>query len=187
MDKLIGVDWGGSKLYLNIDPLPSRDKVDETISVAKEYFGTVITRTPDVPNFTSAVQWCWREVEEKMFLHLEDDWVLTKRMNLKYLLKFFDKIETKQVVLRAYPRAYKKMCLSPSIILSDFAKRFDFDTATNPEIQLRTNFVKSKNICTPHSKKTIVVKDIGRAWLDNQDFSKPKTKARFTSWIKEEE
>jgi len=181
---LLGIDWKNSKIYLNVDPMPSSGLVSSVIDAAKEYFGTVIVRSPKNASFPAAVEWWWKTVEEGIYLHLEDDWVLTKKISIKYLVRQFQNKDIQQVIIRAYSRGYRKMCLSPSVIRSDFAKKFTFNHNLNPEIQLRTQFVKRKNICCPFVKKNVLVKDIGREWIENKDFRKPKAKCDFTSWEK---
>lgn len=181
-DNLKGIDWKNTTLFINIEPLPKPDAVNAVIEVAKETFGKVVARTPEQANFTRAVSWCWSQVDTDYVLHLEDDWVLIKEMNIEKLIKPFNNPKTKQVVLRAYPYAYEKMCLSPSVIRASWVKRFEFDFKLNPEVQLRKPWVKPGYIHVPH--KEIVVKDIGRNWIKGQEYQKPGHKASFTSWEK---
>ena len=177
-----GIDFDKTTLYINIEPLPDPSMREDVIIVAHKYFGRVIYRTPDEANFTKAIEWLWGTATEEFIFHLEDDWALNKKVDINDMLDFFKEEDTKQVVFRAYKYAYNKMCLSPSIIRSSWAKRFKFDTSLNPEVQLRRDFVKSVNIQVPHKKP--VVSDIGRKWIKNADYKKPNHKSSFTSWEK---
>lgn len=181
-ENMSGIDWGSTTLFVNIEPLPDANAVNSVIEVCKQFFGRVVTRTPKEANFTKALSWCWNQVNTDYVLHLEDDWVLTSKIEFKDLLKLFVNDKTKQVVLRAYPYEYDKMCLSPSVIRGSWVKRFEFDFNLNPEVQLRKSWVRPEYINVPHNN--IVVKDIGRKWIESSDYKKPGHKASFTSWEK---
>ena len=60
------------------------------VEVAREYFDAVIYRTPESPSFAGAVQWCWSQVETEFFFHLEDDWILRRRIPVADLLALFN-------------------------------------------------------------------------------------------------
>ena len=181
-ENLIGIDWSNTTLFINIEPLPNSDAVNSVIEVARETFGNVEFRTPEEPNFTRAVSWCWKNADTDFIFHLEDDWVLVKKIHINELIKPFESHKVNQVPLRAYSYEYDKMCLSPSVIRSSWAQRFVFDYKLNPEVQLRKPWVKPNHIYVPH--KEVVVKDIGRSWIKSTDYQKPSHKASFTSWEK---
>ena len=175
---------GTPKVRINIDPLPDPRLSVKASEVAVKHFGdNVSSRLPSKPNFTSALKWCWHGADTEFILNLEDDWVLIREVELSDLMKHFENPDIQQVVLRAYDYKYDKMCLSPSIIRTSWAKRFDFDEKLNPEVQLRKKFVKPSNITVHH--KQVVVKDIGRNWMKDSGFKKPGHKATFTSWEKQ--
>lgn len=180
--RLKGLDFNEITYYINIEPLPDPSMREAVIEVAQKYFPTVVANLPEEANFTKAVYWCWNSVETDFLFHLEDDWELTCDVDMGKMLDRFSDKDVQQVVFRAYKYAYDKMCLSPSIIRTDFAQRFNFNFNKNPEVQLRTDFVESKNVCVPHKK--IVVEDIGRKWIKKTDFKKPDHKSSFTSWEK---
>jgi hypothetical protein len=202
-ENIIGLKLKDVNLYINIDPLPKEKGTDflkyrnQTIEVAKKYFKEVVYRTPEKANFTSAVQWTWQQAQTPLILHLEDDWILKKQANIDDLVRPLMKSKKIiQVVLRAYKYDYsdmKQVCLSPSIISERFYKavRDKFDLSINPEIQLRpvnknmnnVNWEKSRIVAYPYKEVKVIVKDIGRKWIGNQNYQKPKTKSNFTSWI----
>ncbi len=187
--KLQDVDFQRSTLYLNVDPLPSRAKAEDTVAVATDFFGTVICNTPSRANFTAAVKWCWSNVTGPYVFNLEDDWVLKNPVSIKTLCDKLNKPykESKDNVVQVYLRAYSgsnklKICLSPSLLSGDLVRRAVkiFDTNLNPEIQLRGKVVQGVSV---FHAKPIAVKDIGRSWLKNSKFKHPPKKANFTSWV----
>lgn len=181
---LKGVDFSKTTLYINIDPSPDKKIREETLDVAKCFFGRVVHRFPEVPNFTSAVNWLWATAESDYIFHLEDDWCLTKEIHIDDIYGQFENPEVKQVALRAYSYKYEKLCLSPSVWAKDVYKNFanKLDEKQNPEIQLRTDFVSPKMIRCVGKKP--IVKDIGRKWLSGQGLNKGNKKCNFTSWSK---
>jgi len=181
-ENLSGIDFKNTSLYINIEPLPDPDLQVEVENVARKYFGKVVSNKTEEANFTKAVAWCWASADTEFIFHLEDDWILKRKINIKDIMKPFSHYKIKQVPLRAYSYAYEKMCLSPSVMRAEWAKKFDFDYNLNPEVQLRKPWVKPGYIKAIHSN--IVVADIGRKWIKSIDYQKPGHKASFTSWEK---
>tara|TARA_B100001778_G_C18597478_1_gene635526 strand:- start:1140 stop:1766 length:627 start_codon:yes stop_codon:yes gene_type:complete len=181
---LTGIDFSKSTLYINIDPVPEAEKQQATLEVAKSFFGNVVHRTPDKPNFTAAVNWLWSQADSDYIFHLEDDWELLRSIGMNDVLKRFDDPDILEVAFRAYKYPYKSLCLSPSVWRKSLYKRFagKLNEELNPEVQLRVDGIFPKNI-TCMGKRPII-KDTGRPWLSKSDFQRPKTKARFTSWEK---
>src|SRR5438105_4658591 len=79
------------RLIINIDPIgESQCQSKDIVEICRRYFGNVIYRSPDQPSFSRAVKWCWEQVEAGLFLHLEDDWLLTKFVPLERVLSRFE-------------------------------------------------------------------------------------------------
>jgi len=181
-ENFIGLDWQSVTLFINIDPIPTRE-FEPMLTVAKKYFGKIVYNVPKEPNFTRAVEWCWKNADTDIICHLEDDWVLLKRVEYQQICKYFNKNkDLRQLVLNRGHRRYSKMCLSPSFIHKEFYKRFvgNLDYNINPEIQLSANWIKPRMIHV-FGKRNMVV-DIGRKWLRRQKFKKPNAKVKFTKW-----
>jgi hypothetical protein len=155
---------------------------DGVQAVAEEFFGTVVVNRPAVGNFAAAVDWCWTTADTDYLFHLEDDWILTQQVDIKDVLKRIAGM--RQVVLRAYPRKYSKMALSPSLIAKDTYKMYagSLNYKHNPEVQLRgKNAPNSKQIVT--YGRTGIVKDIGRPWSKHQPvWHNARRKSSFVSW-----
>jgi len=192
---LRGVNFAKSTLYINVDPLPPDVDRHECVEVAKRFFGTVVPNMPSSAHFTKAVQWLWKSVKGQYFIHLEDDWSLLRDVDIQTMLKLLEQDGVIQAIFRAYYRArhgkersYQgKICLSPSLLEGNFARRMSgiFDLTMNPEIQLRgANIEGCRGI--PYPKKEIILKDIGRKWIVQSPYKKPKLKYQFTSWVNSE-
>ncbi len=186
---LKGVDFKKSRLFINIDPLPTTVDRQEVVAVAEQYFGEVVANMPDVGNYTAAYNWVWPNAETEHIFNLEDDWLLTEEIDVQKMLKWFRKKENLyEVALRAYPYHYDKTPTSPSIMHERFYKAIggNLDESLNPEVQLRGNpfgldqIDASKVVAMP---KHVVLQDIGRDWIESQPFQRPPKKARFTTWV----
>lgn len=186
--RLTEVDWENSTLYLNVDPLPVGVDPMVVVEVANKYFGKVVHRIPEHPNFTAAVQWCWSQVSGPYVFHLEDDWIMKQQVSLEDMVKQMQSGYHNNKIIQVFLRAYKginrkKVCLSPSLLDGDFVRSASkiFDTSLNPEIQLRGKIITGVSM---NHGKAITVYDIGRRWMKNSGYQRPDTKARFTKWIK---
>ena len=181
-EHLKDLDFSETTLYINIDPLPDAKLREDTLEIARAHFGRVMHRFPKKPNFTSAINWLWSTAQTDYIFHLEDDWIMKSPLSINDILKQFKDPQIQEVALRAYPYPYKKLCLSPSVWSKDLYKRFagKLDESQNPEVQLRTDFVKPSMIrCMG---KGPIIADIGRDWLAKQGLSRGKVKSDFTSW-----
>lgn len=174
-------------LYINIDPLPSKSNVQDTLDVARKFFKNVTYNTPEKASFARAVYWCWDNAKEDLILHLEDDWVLHYPIRFKDICEIMRNRLIFQTAIRAYRYKYNKMVLSPSFIRKGIYKKVlkNFTFERNPEKQLRDYqrfpFLLSQNGFRALSK-TIMIEDIGRSWLDDINYIKPTR--NFTKWSK---
>lgn len=188
---VIDIDLKKYKLIINIDPLPSSEKIEDVIRVAKKYFGEVVYNIPEKANFTSAINYLWSKADADYIFHIEDDWLLIEKIELLKITKQLSENENLlQCILRAYGYKYEKMALSPSVIKKCLYNKIGgrLNINLNPEIQLRdigiTKYEINKtrlSVCGEHP----IVEDIGRDWIENSGFKKPSEKFKFNSWIKE--
>lgn len=195
---LTGLNMKQCRLFINIDPLPEGDRGD-VIKVCKKYFGEVIANCPDTPNYTAAYNWLWSNATTKFIFNLEDDWGLYEKISINTLLNFFDdkkRPDLLEVALRAYTYEYQACPTSPSVMHQRFYKAVGgkLNPKINPEIQLRgkkfgifmpaaaIGGYKGRIIAYPDK---VVLTDLGREWIDNSDYIKPKVrKDKFTKWVK---
>jgi len=198
---LMGIDLKDCRLFINIDPLPNVIDRKEVTRVAEKYFGEVCTNYPTKPNYTAAYNWVWANAKTEYIFNLEDDWVLTRKVSVPYLLEYFQQHrELLEVGLRAYSYNYSKCPTSPSIMHRRYysAVGGNLDEGVNPEIRLRgkkfgiempTNFenptisTKGKLIIYPEDRSEIILKDIGRDWIEKSEFKKfAGNKEDFVTW-----
>ena len=180
------LDLSMCTLYINIDPIPN-DKLlcGEVLEVARKYFGNVVYRTPDKPNFTSAVNYCWDSVCTPYIFHIEDDWLLITEIDMNEIGALLSNDTILEVVLRAYQYKYHKLVLSPSIWKYELYKVFagQLKTDINPEVQLRderfSKYFNTNSIVVLGTKP--IVKDIGRKWLSDKNLIKP-VKGKFVKY-----
>ena len=87
-----------TRIILNIDPLGNGSS-SECVAIAKQYGDDVVVRTPLEPNFSSAINWCWGQLQSPYFIHIEDDWLLKREINFEVWLKHLQSERLDQSVL----------------------------------------------------------------------------------------
>lgn len=187
------VDWDNSVAYLNIDPVPveSIEMIEDCISIAEEYFGTVISFIPKSPHFTVAMKHLWSLPNGEYFFNLEDDWILTEDVSIVKLVSMLKESSIYSMInLRAYPQITdNRICLSPGLLLTSFgntaAKLWDINY--NPETQIRNGYnceipelLKHKSMHWPGHQ---IITDIGRDWIKNTEYYRTDGKT-FLTWNK---
>ena len=206
---LLGIDYSKSTLYINIDPIPDGDR-DEVIEVAKQYFGNVVANTPEKPNFSKALKWCFLQPKGDYFFYLQDDWVMQNELYISDMIKHLgtrhypnggrsNERRNSRTIVAVNLRAYKtirdnRICLSPVLVSNSWGKRFAkrLNTDFNPERQTR---IKSKK--NPHGadandlgaslhlpEKKVIVADTGRKWLNKNNIRRNGNAVKFNGWIK---
>jgi hypothetical protein len=192
---LLGVDWKNCVLHLNVDPLPAGGDRDAVVALAEEYFGHVEPNFPDAASFLTAVKWCWSQPATGYFFHLEDDWELRWQVPVEDLARWLDADAGLSCVnLRAYGFAEDedRICLSPSLLRTAHARVMSarLNRVSNPERQLRAKSSSNPEGGShegfhgrqfPREPESIMIFDVGRAWLAASGWAKNNGK-RFTTW-----
>ncbi len=80
------------RAIINVDPAGDIENHSQTdvVNLCRENFDEVIYRTPETPSFAGAVQWVWQQVQTEFFFHLEDDWILRRKLDQNKLLSLFE-------------------------------------------------------------------------------------------------
>ena len=206
---LLGVDFKKCKLYINVDPLPepSLRQLEDICEMCWEFFGEVETNYPCTPNYTAAYKWLYTHAQTKLIFNLEDDWILPKPIQIDVLTNAFEKNPNLYAAsFRAYPHHYISIPTSPQVLHRRFYLPVGkgLDPTINPEIQLRADKIPGIELPNKRSEHgriirmagkgyiwpetggshNIVVKDIGREWIEKTTFKRPDSKESFTTWIK---
>ena len=185
---------GQVRIIANIDPVGvSNQSVIKSIikSVAKDCKWLYAVREPEEACFAAAVKWVWEQVETPIFLHLEDDWLFLKPVNMEAIEKAFEnfpsvgylclrKKHIKHGVVKrvnddsyiTYKPGKRKYGLQPAFWRKEAAQTAApfFDLKKDPEKQLWEKRRVGKRIgnwrCAYYGKigETPWVKDIGREW-----------------------
>ena len=70
--------------FFNIDPIMGcQSSHNECLSIIGAYFPNAIIYQPEKANFTAAVRRVWSSTKSDLVLHLEDDWILSGRLDFK--------------------------------------------------------------------------------------------------------
>lgn len=195
---LHGVDWEGSTLYLNVDPLPEGEDPEQAVRVAARHFGRVIWRNPEEPNFTAALQWGFQKPQNPFFFYLQDDWQMVRNVNIDDLIQKLGQLGEKKVVnvvLRAYRTINdQRICLSPCLIDTVWAREYSakLDIKLNPERQFRPKSkvnqgggqASNPNCVGIQFGQQRIVRDLGRDWLRKNKYKRNALKWQFNTWSK---
>ncbi|MCK5604584.1 hypothetical protein KAR91_22035 [Candidatus Pacearchaeota archaeon] len=189
------IDPTKCRLIINIDQIGEDVHPTEVLDVAEEFFPNIVHRFAETPSFVKAVIWCWKQTYNEFVLHLEDDWLLQSKVDVKEMI---------EIHKDEYCLASLKLSKQP-IRPTDFSKRRKF--VWEDRISLNPNLIKKRfinNICplmtedknpekqirenNPVMKTelqkwrfgiytgcgyTSSVKDVGRPWMEKTNFKKP--------------
>jgi len=73
--------------FINIDPFEGgKEEIELCEEICGRYFDRVIAHKPAKSHFTKAVKWLWSSPETDWCLHIEDDWMLRRPVELDEIL-----------------------------------------------------------------------------------------------------
>ena len=169
------------RIILNIDPL-GNGLASECISIAKQYSDDVIVRTPLEPNFASAINWCWSQLQTPYFIHLEDDWFLRRSVDFNVWVQHIQSDRLDQsVLLMKRPRDVDDLRYSfrPHLALSNSVKSIDLIPGEmNPEKYVSSRNPKLSSADLLEYGDHLVV-DMGRKWAKAQGLKKTDTSGQW--------
>lgn len=132
-----------TRAIINIDPLGGqKSDGSEVEKIARDHFSQVIVRHPERPSFAAAVKWAWSNASTPWIFHLEDDWLLLRRVRLETLVSEMNEAGVQAVRLylrRNTNRLYSsRLSLNPSLIKLQLVQRIlsDFKLEKDPEKQI---------------------------------------------------
>ena len=126
---LIGVSLLDCTIYANIDPFDfpgCSDRILKVVDVLNKYFGNVIYRVPESPNFAEALKYVWSQPSDELIFHLEDDWELTMPIDLSKIEGYFYSHSKLMQVRLRWERCIKKTTRNPVYGLSPCIVRKEF-------------------------------------------------------------
>ena len=192
-DRLDNVDLKQSTLYINVDPVGNLkiiNGIDEVVKVAKKHFGHIEVNIPKEANFAAAILWCFAQPKEKYFFHLEDDWLLMRRVDINKLIKRLE-AGCLQVILNKSAAQTKlsergEPMFVPSLMNTKHIQAYLplMNTSDNPEAQMKFMFRKNKNF--PKSEMFDMSKeysrDNGRHWMQKLGLRRNMGGKQWTPW-----
>jgi len=173
------------RFIINVDPIGESASADDVLDVARSHFKEVVHRTPEVPCFPDAVIWCWKQTSSEVVFHLEDDWLLLKKISLPAVLKVikdFPQYDSFRLSKSRVPGStkrrvapYQHLSLNPVFIRQSFIQKVTplMMSTKNPEKQLRIadpecgHFIKgTRHGIYVEASTAPTVKDVGRKWME---------------------
>lgn len=162
------------RLIVNIDPIGEANILPKRIlKICKNYFSDIVFNFPKNPSFPAAVIWTWSRTTADFVFHLEDDWLISKDLDIGHMMKILQKdkdlaclrlskynIPKKEIIklfrsIYEYkPEGYyvakdraRQMGLNPVLIKGEYVRNaFPLMVTTkNPEKQFRDTNTKMKN------------------------------------------
>ena len=93
--KCLFSDKNQYRLFINIDPIGDKKKIDKMIKVCNKYFGDIVHYQFTIkPSFPKAVLWLWKtacdESNSKYIFHLEDDWVIYRNTDINHMINILE-------------------------------------------------------------------------------------------------
>jgi hypothetical protein len=195
-ENLRGFDFAQAVLFVNVDPRPAGCDRHAVVAVCDQFFARACVNLPAEASFPRAVRWLWQRPATEYFLHLEDDWVLERPVEVADLLRVLDAGDPTLAVvnLRAYRHGGTRICLAPGLWRTDAARAIAARMVNwaNPEQQLRPVMPRNpdggkhgdyKGRQYPDDR--IVIRDIGRPWLRRSGWRREGRS--FTKWVSVED
>ena len=155
------------RIILNIDPIGAGN-TNEIVAIASRYASEVVVRQPDQSNFAAAINWAWSHVESEYFLHLEDDWLLSRPIHFGDWIGSLKGEDYLQAVLI---RKRSRKVASPYSFRANLAKKAviakigEIPLDHNPEKFAKTQLAQDVSIDFGPERQ---LHDMGRKWAKAQ-------------------
>jgi hypothetical protein len=174
--------------FLNIDPVwGDAESAEEVERIVRGHFDDVVVRKPDSPSFGGAVKWLWSQPRTEWFLHMEDDWILSRPLTPSILTHAMRDESVAQIRLANWKRLTRRrrpptFTTSPVFTRSDFGASISakMDPCLDPEKQFRNGLNPDlMNVVSPFRAVYYggmftpqIAFDIGRGWRDKRKINK---------------
>jgi hypothetical protein len=180
-----------TNVFINVDPVGLDINPLENVDVVRKYFPNVSYRCPKTPSYATAFKWTWSQTTTRLILSLEDDWEMIKGCDLDEVCRQFDR--DGKLVQMAFRWAhlnkkYENNQMASGSCVSSLLRGETYrlvatllDDNLNPEYQ-----IKKCNVLPLECKHMVnmysLIKDLGREWMKQYDFSHNGFKENFTAW-----
>jgi hypothetical protein len=154
------------RIIINIDPLGSGD-TKKCVSIAERFASEIVVRTPKTPNFSSAINWAWANLQSEIYLHLEDDWFLNRTIDFEdWSREFVSSDYDQSVLVMKRPRTSNSLNFSfrPNLTRTNSVHSImPIPAHQNPEKFAANHQVSLRSI--DYSKAIArTIDDMGRKW-----------------------
>ncbi|WP_423908929.1 hypothetical protein [Candidatus Spongiihabitans sp.] len=196
------------RIIITVDPVGETEKNSQMdiVEICREYFDKVTHRTPKTASFSDAVKWAWQQVETELFFHLEDDWILKRKVSAQENIDLFQDENVVNVIFNKYPQEgnflhvnkvefynkkyiyFPSISLNPSLFRTRYSKELanKLDTARDPEFQFggdnATELYPNPKFLWRVSKTSLII-DTGNSWRRAVFIHKSAGDDITTKWI----
>lgn len=161
-----------ARIIINIDPM-GLGSLDASLSIARLYSDEVVYRVADTPNFSDAINWAKDQLVSKVYIHLEDDWLLKNDISFDAWYEFLVNSNCDQACLlmkreRDPGESAYRFSFRPHLAFSRAIKGLgDIPFRENPEAYAGLQGLTTTDYGPPYS-----VVDMGRKWAKSQGLKK---------------
>ena len=201
------------RLIVNIDNIGNLNKNhNNVLNICRKYFKNIVYNTPEHPNFAKAIKWTWSNVDSDIVFHLEDDWIIRRKIDINFLLYLIEKHnDFSSFRLPKRNAVYKKVkrknnlnkntlvqcsvvSLNPLFLRKSFLDKVSsvLNIKKNPERQLQKckknnkkmcKIIKNTKHCVYSGNGYSLIKDIGITWKNKKENNFCKPRV-FLTWKK---
>lgn len=82
------------RIIINIDPVGDEGTPESVLALCHEYTDTLLALMPTEASFPRAFKLVWSSANSSLIFHLEEDWVLTRPIDLKRMVSLLKKYPT---------------------------------------------------------------------------------------------
>ena len=135
-------------IIINVDPVGDTHKYNQydVVDVCKEFTDSIKYNCPQQANFAKAVKWVWYQTTSDYIFHLEDDWLLNRKVDLQKVIDYLN--DTNLSSIRFYKNKYPS---EKPYMISDVEYVYDNDELfttlhNNNQFSLNPNIIKKSFI-----------------------------------------
>ncbi len=126
------------RLIINIDPVGNKNKSpDDVLKVCYKYFDNVTYNITKEPSFPKAVIWTWKQVTTPFLFHLEDDWIIKRKVDINRLVGILHK-NHHLACMRLYKHNIENKT-RPKLFNSTYSYKSHFFEASSSKTQFGLN------------------------------------------------